>query len=593
MGRPCRPGRGRARDRRALPRPRHPRRGGPGATWPTVTLHVARRSARRHLQLRPRHPVRLHVGGRPRCRRAGRWRHLRAVPRRAVHSRARRRGLARRRAARRSRPPTVAARRAWCAPASSPRTPAAIDGFGRRMVALATRCRGVRCIGSPALCLAYVAAGRIDGFLERDATYAWDVGARRADDRRGGGPHRGSRRRPGQPRPGPGQRAGDERADPRRAGRAWYGRPMRRSAHRRGQVMTVSGKRIVVTGGARGDRRRAGGRAAWRAAPSWSPPTSRAGADVVLRRERRRPGRRRSSRQVGRGRRPGELTPPCSSTAQPYDADRPRRVGPHVRGQRAGLVPVRAGGGRAMGETAAAASSTSPRRRPSPGSHGFVHYVASKGAVISMTRALANELGRRGHPGELRGAGVHADAGLGGARAVRPEPHAARSGHAARRPARARSATCCPTTRRSCRARRSSSTAAGCRTDRRRPCSTTTTPTGLAALVRPRRGAAASSWSSRPSSGSRPSTRSINAVIHRQFERARRDAGGPLPDGPFRGVPFLLKDFAGQEAGEPHHQGMRALRDAGWRRRRTARSPGASGPPGSSRSAGPTCPSWR
>lgn len=30
------------------------------------------------------------------------------------------------------------------------------------------------------------------------------------------------------------------------------------------------------------------------------------------------------------------------------------------------------------------------------GSHGFVHYVASKGAVISMTRALANELGRQG-----------------------------------------------------------------------------------------------------------------------------------------------------------------------------------------------------
>jgi NAD(P)-dependent dehydrogenase (short-subunit alcohol dehydrogenase family) len=29
------------------------------------------------------------------------------------------------------------------------------------------------------------------------------------------------------------------------------------------------------------------------------------------------------------------------------------------------------------------------------GSHGFVHYVASKGAVVSMTRALANELGHR------------------------------------------------------------------------------------------------------------------------------------------------------------------------------------------------------
>ncbi len=55
--------------------------------------------------------------------------------------------------------------------------PAAVDGFGRRVAELLTHCRGVRCIGSPALCLAYVAAGRIDAFLERDATYAWDVGA--------------------------------------------------------------------------------------------------------------------------------------------------------------------------------------------------------------------------------------------------------------------------------------------------------------------------------------------------------------------------------------------------------------------------------
>ena len=29
------------------------------------------------------------------------------------------------------------------------------------------------------------------------------------------------------------------------------------------------------------------------------------------------------------------------------------------------------------------------------GSRGFVHYVASKGAVVSLTRALANELGAR------------------------------------------------------------------------------------------------------------------------------------------------------------------------------------------------------
>jgi myo-inositol-1(or 4)-monophosphatase len=55
--------------------------------------------------------------------------------------------------------------------------PDAVAGFGRRIVALSASCRGVRCVGSPALCLAYLAAGRIDAFLERDGTYAWDVGA--------------------------------------------------------------------------------------------------------------------------------------------------------------------------------------------------------------------------------------------------------------------------------------------------------------------------------------------------------------------------------------------------------------------------------
>jgi fructose-1,6-bisphosphatase/inositol monophosphatase family enzyme len=55
--------------------------------------------------------------------------------------------------------------------------PDEIAAFGRRMVALCGGCRAVRCVGSPALCLAYVAAGRIDAFVERDATYAWDVGA--------------------------------------------------------------------------------------------------------------------------------------------------------------------------------------------------------------------------------------------------------------------------------------------------------------------------------------------------------------------------------------------------------------------------------
>jgi myo-inositol-1(or 4)-monophosphatase len=55
--------------------------------------------------------------------------------------------------------------------------PEVIAAFGRRVVALLRHCRAVRCLGSPALCLAYVAAGRIDAFLERGGTYAWDVGA--------------------------------------------------------------------------------------------------------------------------------------------------------------------------------------------------------------------------------------------------------------------------------------------------------------------------------------------------------------------------------------------------------------------------------
>ena len=53
----------------------------------------------------------------------------------------------------------------------------AIEAYGRRIVELNIHCRGVRGLGSPALCLAFIAAGRIDAFLERDATYAWDVGA--------------------------------------------------------------------------------------------------------------------------------------------------------------------------------------------------------------------------------------------------------------------------------------------------------------------------------------------------------------------------------------------------------------------------------
>ena len=56
----------------------------------------------------------------------------------------------------------------------------------------------------------------------------------------------------------------------------------------------------------------------------------------------------------------------------------------------------------------------------------------------------------------------------------------------------------------------------------------------------------------------------LNSVIHRRFDRATREAGGELPDGPFRGVPFLVKDLYQASAGDPMHNGTRVLRDAGY-----------------------------
>jgi amidase len=59
----------------------------------------------------------------------------------------------------------------------------------------------------------------------------------------------------------------------------------------------------------------------------------------------------------------------------------------------------------------------------------------------------------------------------------------------------------------------------------------------------------------------------LNAVIHRQDERARRDAVESRLDGPFAGVPFLLKDYHAREAGEPYHMGVRTLRALDFRPR--------------------------
>ena len=57
----------------------------------------------------------------------------------------------------------------------------------------------------------------------------------------------------------------------------------------------------------------------------------------------------------------------------------------------------------------------------------------------------------------------------------------------------------------------------------------------------------------------------LNAVIHPLFEEGRADASNSLPDGPFKGVPFLYKDIGAALAGQPLHMGMQVLKDAGFR----------------------------
>ncbi len=53
----------------------------------------------------------------------------------------------------------------------------------------------------------------------------------------------------------------------------------------------------------------------------------------------------------------------------------------------------------------------------------------------------------------------------------------------------------------------------------------------------------------------------LNAVVHRMYDQARAAAKGSLPDGPFRGVPFVVKDLDGWLAGEPYTQSCRMSKD--------------------------------
>jgi len=56
----------------------------------------------------------------------------------------------------------------------------------------------------------------------------------------------------------------------------------------------------------------------------------------------------------------------------------------------------------------------------------------------------------------------------------------------------------------------------------------------------------------------------LNAVITPLYEKARAAVAAGLPDGPFRGVPFLLKDLDTLSEGDPFHGGMKLLEQAGY-----------------------------
>ena len=53
----------------------------------------------------------------------------------------------------------------------------------------------------------------------------------------------------------------------------------------------------------------------------------------------------------------------------------------------------------------------------------------------------------------------------------------------------------------------------------------------------------------------------LNAIITPLYDTARAAASGKVGDGPFAGVPFLLKDLLCHSAGDPIYEGMRFLRD--------------------------------
>src|SRR5262244_2327728 len=53
----------------------------------------------------------------------------------------------------------------------------------------------------------------------------------------------------------------------------------------------------------------------------------------------------------------------------------------------------------------------------------------------------------------------------------------------------------------------------------------------------------------------------INAIVHKQYEQARKVVAAGLPEGPLKGVPYLIKDLGFFETGEPATLGSTLFKD--------------------------------
>ena len=53
----------------------------------------------------------------------------------------------------------------------------------------------------------------------------------------------------------------------------------------------------------------------------------------------------------------------------------------------------------------------------------------------------------------------------------------------------------------------------------------------------------------------------INAIVHKQYEQARTAVAAGLPNGPLKGVPYLIKDLDFFETGEPATLGSSLFKD--------------------------------